>query len=235
MADRPILFSGPMVRALLDGRKRQTRRVLRIPNGFRVENLAESEPEHYSGLPGDASSWGNNYADDGGPLTLWELGSLQFLVGDRLWVREGHYLTDTGDLEEAVCIADDAAVKEHLARIARIERAHPTIDLSRHKRRRPGIHMPRWASRLTLTVTDVRVERLQDISPADAKAEGADALADNPFGSERDALPSYRWGFAALWASINGASSWSVNPWVVALNFAVTTANIDTLPNREAA
>jgi hypothetical protein len=225
MADRPILFSGPMVRAILDGRKTQTRRVLRIPKGFRVGNLAEFNPEFFSGKPNDASSWGDNFADDGGPMTLSDVARWQFDIGDRLWVRETW--SHTGD----------SVLEIRQARIAPTGRviyaATPAPDAP-HAKYWPSIFMPREFSRLTLTVIDVRVERLQDISSSDAKAEGADALADNPFGSERDALPSYRWGFAALWASINGASSWSANPWVTALTFAVAMTNIDTISDREA-
>lgn len=95
---------------------------------------------------------------------------------------------------------------------------------------RPGIHMPRWASRLTLTVTSVRVQRLQDISEEDAIAEGVDAvsMADAP----RQTAWSRRQDFAQLWDSINGkhpCAAWSDNPWIVALTFSVTKQNIDAL------
>lgn len=261
MADRPILFSSPMVRALLDGHKTQTRRVLRIPRGFTVENLAESNPGHYSGLPGDASSWGDNFADDGGPMSLWELASLSFAAGDRLWVRETWSHTGDGVFEI------------HQARIAPTGRviyaATPAPDAP-HAKYWPSIHMPREFSRLTLTVSDTRVERLQDISEADAIAEGATCRPEcsgcmgrypgwsmdwsavgkqSRFArndgvlSERDI--SHGTPIAAFAGFINelhdprwnlkGDGIFGQNPWVVALTFTVAKANIDALPKSEAA
>ena len=87
----------------------------------------------------------------------------------------------------------------------------------------PPIHMPRWASRITLTVTDVRVQRLQEISEADAIAEGIDATATKHFGNPVKA-------YAALWNSLHGAEnehSWEANPWIVAVTFDVREGNID--------
>lgn len=101
---------------------------------------------------------------------------------------------------------------------------------------RPSIHMPRWASRLTLTVTDVRVERLQDISEADAIAEGCPVSTMPgtighplcPVGFNEMGTPIY-W-FRELWNSINGPDAWDANPWVVALTFDVARRNIDAVP-----
>lgn len=101
-------------------------------------------------------------------------------------------------------------------------------------RRRAGMHMPRWASRLTLTVTDVRVERLQDISEADARDEGAEAVdfqRDDRLSNARRidlaGIMSHRLGYEHLWNTINGRGSWDANPWVVAVSFGVVRANID--------
>lgn len=115
---------------------------------------------------------------------------------------------------------------------------------------RPSIHMPRWASRLTLLVTDVRVERLQDISEGDAIAEGIERLRSgrgfyDPTLSHADSRAACRFGgyfetathaFEALWRSINGADAWEENPWVAAVTFTVHARNIDQLaPIAEAA
>jgi hypothetical protein len=90
--------------------------------------------------------------------------------------------------------------------------------------------MPRWASRLALTVTEVRVERLQDISEADAIAEGCRQYASStklsrPFNPDWKGI--YREGYAELWNAINGAGSWESNPWIVAYTFTVQNSNID--------
>lgn len=203
MGDRPILFSGPMVRALLDGRKTQTRRIF-VP------------PAPYA--PHD---------DIGVEVAVGSIAP-RIKAGDRLWVREAHYKTDDGDYERAVCAVDDDEVRDHLATIDRLKASHPQVDWGRHARLRPGIHMPRWASRLTLTVTDVRVQRLQDISEEDAEAEGypsPEQRAKSGVAEIRDAYPIawYSW----LWDSINGAGSWEANPWVAAYSFTVERRNID--------
>lgn len=225
MADRPILFSAPMVVALLEGRKTQTRRVLKPRKGLTLHELITE---------GEQS--GNEYR-----CRRDQVQEPRINVGDRLYVREAHYLTDDGDYEYAVYTADGAeAVGEHLQEIASLENSHPAIDWSRHKKQRPGIHMPRWASRLTLPVTDVRVERLQDISKEDAIAEGilfvndnygnGPAYCDFHLGNKWDTaewfaspVDSYR----SLWNQINGENAWDDNPWVVAVSFEVLKQNID--------
>lgn len=202
MADRGIIFSGPMVRALLDGRKTQTRRV--ITKKAAHDALATFSPEFLC-LPGNHDL-------------------LPCAPGDCLWVREAHYLTDDGDSEYAVFAEDQAAVTEHLEQMAGLKRSHPQIDWSKHMRLRPSIHMPRWASRLTLTVTDVRVQRLQEISEADAVAEGA--MDEYGEGAEI----SHRRAFNLIWNSLHGPDAWDANPWVCALTFSVHHANIDQIP-----
>ncbi len=99
-------------------------------------------------------------------------------------------------------------------------------------RARPSIHMPRWASRMTLTVTDVRVQRLQDISEADAVAEG---VIHDSFGGWRGhegtiGYPTAIWAYHHLWNSLHGPGAWDANPWVVALTFNVQRGNIDQMP-----
>lgn len=222
MADRPILFSAPMVCALLDGRKTQTRRVLKPLKGLTLADLIKN---------GDKS--GNEYR-----CRRDQVQEPKFAIGDRLYVREAHYLTDDGHDEYAVYSADGTeAVDEHLEEVVSLERRHPSVDWSRHKKQRPGIHMPRWASRLTLLVTDVRVERLQDISREDAIAEG---LTQKRLASVSAKEMGCDWGFegddrygspisayVALWNHINGAGAWDENPWVCVIEFQTIHKNID--------
>ena len=185
MTDKPIIFSAQMVRALLEGRKTQTRRVLK------------PQPVPYLSWP-----------------------RLRYAHGDRLWVKEAHYLTDDGDSEYAVYSEDQTAVAEHLESMARLQRSHPQVNWSKHLRLRPSIHMPRWASRLTLTVTDVRVQRLWEISEADAVAEG---FASHPPGR------SAQIQFHAIWNSLHGPAAWDANPWVWVKTFDVHLGNIDSI------
>lgn len=220
--DRPILFSGPMVRALLAGSKTQTRRIVKPqPIVHPAGNWS------WEGRNGGFVGAAGTHLDEGFPASARHWVRTQ--PGDRLWVREAHYLTDDGDYERAVFAVDVEVVREHLASIERLKVSHPQADWSRHARLRPGIHMPRWASRLTLTVTDVRVQRLQDISEEDAQAEGAEI--DQQL---RDAglTATYRGGFANVWAAIHephpdNPTAWGNNPWVAAYTFSVERLNID--------
>ncbi|SKB26846.1 hypothetical protein [Sphingopyxis flava] len=196
MTDRPILFSAPMVRALLEGRKTQTRRILNPQPGDDIDNAGDCE-------------------------TIIDMATGQeiharFAVGDRLYVREEWFTTpayddlapsEMGGDEPLRYKADDATFNWTEA------------DGSRVGRRRAGMHMPRWASRLTLTVTEVRVERLQECSEVDAVQEGVTLIEE----SCEDPVEAY----AALWNSINGAGAWEANPWVAAVTFTVEQRNID--------
>jgi hypothetical protein len=135
-----------MVRALLEGRKTQTRRIIK--------------PQ---------------------PVTPFNDAALRLLPkqcpyskpGDLLWVRESHYLTDDGETEYAICAEDEKAVAFHKQRMAELPSYFSDDLKARHLLLRPSIHMPRWASRLTLEITDVRVQRVKEISKEDAIAEGA--------------------------------------------------------------
>ena len=228
MSERPIIFSAPMIRALLDGRKTQTRRVLKPQpkphatffaydfgnNGFFARWLEEDEQGH-ADLP---------------------FARIPAMKGDRLWVREAHYLTDDGDSGYAVFAEDANGVSDHLENIQTLMNTFPKVDWSKHARLRPSIHMPRWASRLTLIVTDVRVQRLQEISEADARAEGAKAgdWPDRPHCSCDDddcaACSHYPAlhipAFKRLWDTMHGPAAWDANPWVAALTFTVHKRNI---------
>lgn len=211
MVDRPILFSAPMVRALLDGRKTQTRRVLKPqPEPFVVTSTgAECEvaAEHIQGDRLPRIRLGN-------VITRQEI---RFAVGDRLWVRE------TFRVREGGIIRDGAGGQMDYVEPEVVYGAD--VGLQAGKRRgqlgeiwKPAIHLPRWASRLTLTVTSVRVQRLQEISEEDAKAEAPD---------DRHSNPVYRERFWDLWGRLHGPGAWDANPWVVALTFTVARRNID--------
>jgi hypothetical protein len=192
MADRPIIFSGPMVRALLDGRKAQTRRVLKVQ---------PPEPCAFAGFYSVPLS-GAFQCRLQGETTL-HTQRLPYVPGDRLYVREA--------------FAKDDLMPNGVRYVA-------TDDISELRKKRPSIHMPRWASRITLTVTDVRVQRLQKISEADAAAEGV-------WGPE-EPVETYgpragQSAFRSLWNSLHGPEAWAANPWVVAVSFTVAKCNID--------
>lgn len=211
MADRPILFSAPMVKALLEGRKTQTRRIIKPQPPIDVVRHCWYHAPLY-GFTRDHDVTGN-----------WHVVRLLAERGDRLWVREAWKPYSTFD---------------HLppremppSRVFYL--ADETYSPS-GSRGRPGIHMPRWASRLTLTVTDVRVERLQDISEEDARAEGCPVSWDgkpyDPPPPEVDSWQGYgRASFCLLWSKINGPGSWESNPWIVAYSFTVHIGNIDLI------
>ncbi|AMV50745.1 hypothetical protein AAIP97_003197 [Klebsiella pneumoniae] len=208
MKERGMIFNGEMVRAILDGRKTQTRRPIKWKQ-TRFTEIGERE---------DGSKW--PWSEDAEhACDFWHpcpFGA----VGDRIWVREtwnkyGGLLTYRADHDwiddmrkETVCTAKWV----------------------------PSIHMPRWASRILLEITDVRVERLNAISPEDAESEGLECTNFTGFGDE-PGLPSYpepdvyfdplkkQWkeyppeAFAGLWESIYGEGSWQANPWVWVIEF----------------
>jgi hypothetical protein len=115
-------------------------------------------------------------------------------------------------------------------------RADYAVNCGDIRRWTPSIYMPRWASRITLHVTDVKIERVQDISEADAKAEGAVCTTCANAVAPKDGFPSYRSGFGILWDSINAGRGygWKANPWVIAITFKPELANIDATIRPEA-
>ncbi len=186
MKEHPILFSAPMVRAILEGRKTQTRRVVKLPvrcpdTGAQLAGCELSlEPKHVI-------------------ERICPYGT----VGDRLWVRETWSKAKSCNVDELFYRADG----EHQS-----GRQRSLSYVERESRWRPSIHMPRWASRITLEVTGVRVERLQDISQADCVAEG---MPESTNGFLHHVVADYR----KLWGDINGADSWAANPWVWVIEF----------------
>lgn len=191
--ERPILFSAPMVRAILAGTKSQTRRPLYVvTKTFERAIMEDYGRGEYPNVP---------------PGHAWTLSQWRHVkTGDRLWVKETHAPLTIGYAY----------------------RADPIYNASPAGRWTPSIFMPRAASRITLEVTGVRVERLQDISEADAIAEGVhadvsgrqddDGAAFHRIGPIRgDSFPIAR--YAALWESINGPGSWAANQWVWVIEF----------------
>jgi hypothetical protein len=200
MTDRPIIFSGPMVRALLEGRKTQTRR------------LATS------------------------PLRRCE-------VGDRLWVREAFRMPDAFDHKSPAAAAKMVDPEHGPNRFFEADSAVRSAGsyTGTPGKLRPSIHMPRWASRLTLVVEDVRPEQLQSISDTDARDEGVNRRSPKVrqmwlFGAdqaevERIYLRACPWEFRDLWNSLHAADGerWEDNPEIVALTFRVERGNIDRI------
>lgn len=186
MKERPILFNAPVVRAILDGGKTQTRRPMKkLPwfdpagNRWHIGDLEfNTEAEAMAALP-LVSPYGQ--------------------PGGRLWVRETWNKFDAW--QGYFYAADDHPVG--------IGEADDPDHIEPHDIRwKPSIHMPRAASRITLEITSVRVERSNDCSEADAVAEGWPADDSDP-----------RQWYAALWEQINGSESWAVNPWVWVVEF----------------
>lgn len=272
MTDRPILFSAPMVRALLEGRKTQTRRVIKgVPNWAEV--VSRIFP--LQGL----WQWSEDEQSPLRPLRRWPEDhalNVRFAVGDRLWVRETcraieresgldqfqYRATLDWEDDDAETVPNEPNAggwgelsvygrgvkgrKNFAERGDGLTFAGPWV---------PAIHAPRSTSRFTLTVTDVRVQRLQDISEEDAIAEGIEqkqcpelpgvtgwhVYADpSPIfvqrgdkainiGGSKDTFVALdpRFSYQTLWESINGPGAWSANPWVVAVSFSVAQCNID--------
>jgi hypothetical protein len=156
----------------------------------------------------------------------------RFGVDDRLWVREtvacGACALGKPSLWSPSFWRREQGTPENPNGIwYAADQLAPAAPITERGRWVPAIHMPRWCSRLTLVVADVKVERLQDISEADAKAEGVDAISMADV--RRQAAWSARGDFAQLWNNINGPNAWDENPYVVAVSFDVTKANIDRL------
>ena len=190
MKESPILFSAPMVRALLAGTKTQTRRIFKPDrmtwdaNGrYTTHAMRGGELSITGSGPFKPSSW-LHYCPYGQP-------------GDRLWVRESFARVPTACGSEDIVFAADY---------------QDGSDRAAGVRYTPSIHMPRAVSRITLEITGVRVERLQDISRGDAMAEGC------PFPNMAQGPDPRDW-YAELWGAINGPDSWAENPWAWVVEF----------------
>lgn len=250
MADKPLLFTAPMVQAILDGRKTMTRRL--------VKPQPELKPFHHKG-----NEW---WAEKSEPANLgWTKHKCPIQPGDRVWVRETIWAkNDTCDHEycsgcDVGSMLDLGAEYAEVQYVATPEchklpelkanqkispyKEEPTHGYwwlsppdgwdgdsdftdcgewvfipTRYFTKHPSIHMPRWASRITLPIVEVRVERLQDISEEDAYYEGIDTEGDiyEEFSrlSTASGFPASRCTFRYLWECIHGPGSWDANPFV---------------------
>ncbi|RQB13458.1 hypothetical protein IPC462_01710 [Pseudomonas aeruginosa] len=218
--ERPILFNDQMVRAILEGRKTVTRRVMK-PQPTPSKSGGHNWPckVHQSMLHVERELQNG----EGCWCGLAEAACPFGQPGERLWVREAWtidllaaYSTEKGyDSEyELRYRADDAAREIHVAP----GEPDPYLALYDSQRGdwRPSIHMPRWASRILLEITAVRVERLQDISEEQARAEGYPAERECETGGS--GLDAWLW-FRSLWGEINGPEAFTANPWVWVVEF----------------
>ena len=209
MTDRPILQTAADVRAALAGRKTQARVILKPqPNDRNTGGAA---------LTDQGWAWLNGW--DG---SIIGRASVPYAPGDRLWVREAWRVEHRFNTHSP--IPHDSAVQ------------YPADDpLSVwDSRLRPSTQLPRWSSRLTYIVKDVRVQRVQDITEADAVAEGCDAVLALTIKRPNGAHPGNpRECYCDLWNSLHGPGAWDANPWVVALTFDVVPANIDQIGGEE--
>ncbi len=221
MTERPILFQGPMVRSLLAGTKTQTRRVCKnkvYSNGFHFDGreiLCHNDYLPPSAMLMDVKRGKDEYTTSN--LEGWEVECPYGAPGDRLWVRETWQAVNGNDRARHIVThpAPDRGWIEYAAT--------PRADEPAYKWR-PSIHMPRWACRILLEVTAVRVERLQAISESDCFAEGIDTegaeyAEGQRYAAEGSPVPAARWAYARLWMSINGDDSWRQNPWVWVISF----------------
>lgn len=228
MTDKPILFSGPMVRALLEGRKTQTRRVLPVQPSF--DEVAEMQIGGATcdpvAFPDRPYVWLNGW--DGsvvGPI----INPPRIIQGDRLYVREawrtGMHIDNRAprDIMPFVTVFYESD-GEFIRGGNRLSKALNQDELGKF---RQAMHMPRWASRLTLLVTDVRVQRLPEISEQDAIAEGCKGYVSNDGEDGESPIEE----FQALWNTLNTERGygWATNPWVVAYSFEVIKSNIDQI------
>lgn len=269
MKETPILFSGDMVRAILDGAKAQTRRPLdptkikaRLPREVRSDSfgLGILQPMPIIAEPGihKARLYGGGavaltdtspslgvkpvefhfvcpWADGDTHLGTYGRDDQRWTITPRessLWVRETWAAYTTPGHEHGECEEVEGAPRDMRSEFMHVHAASVVYAADKANfpdRWRPSIHMPRWASRITLPLVEVRIERVQDITEADARAEGVvdlmgDGTIDGPevYSIAKGLGCSYedaRAGFGALWAATYGRESWDVNPWVWVLRW----------------
>lgn len=214
MADRRMSFMAPMIRALLDGRKNQTRRIL---NPQPAEDFVRAE----------ISAEKLNFA----PAYLFGTPTHKML---RRVIRPGERVV-VGESWKPHSLYDRMKPRDMPAtKVFYLADGGYSPSGSRG---RPGMHMPRWASRLTFVVTETRIQRVQEISEDDARAEGC--FVGKATGRVFDSMASMRLGgqqwrcarawYADLFDAINGPDAWAANPWVVAYTGTVHRCNVDAL------
>lgn len=232
ISEKPIIFSGPMVKAILDGRKTQTRRVVKgpIPEGATSCGVFSTRDDTLNGRwqfldgdPEDADSWGWIGEDFACPYGK---------PGDRLWVREtfcqktedGRFVYNSEGNLDPSCYHYAADGYEVLKDDGDGGTEYRK-DGSTASPWKPSIFMPRDACRILLEITDIRVQRLQEISEADAKCEGVGkqfliSVAVGGVGKNETMSVSYRCGFRSVWNAINKPMhGWDANPWIWCVSF----------------
>jgi len=213
MKERSILFSSPMARAILEGRKTMTRRVIKL------DEFSESTTPGYDFAFRKRGLWHDVRLADmlNPPRRNYPVACPYGTIGDRLWVKETHHVRDAGYVDgtgrDIVYKADDEDFPYGWT---------------------PSIHMPRWASRITLEITGIRVERVWDITRDDAMDEGVERV--DPYSITPDLPPGMQaawkdysrhgwvsspvFSFRTLWDSINSKRApWASNPWVWVIEF----------------
>ncbi|AXZ19983.1 hypothetical protein AM476_18425 [Klebsiella pneumoniae] len=209
MKERGMIFNGEMVRAILDGRKTQTRRIIKDCTVGRdqISKFIQIEKKFIGCYPEDVPELIRECCPYGVP-------------GDRIWVREAFRVhsraTDVATLVYKASERNSWTEQTHRVPVAVCNKpATP-------EKWTPSLHMPRWASRILLEITDVRVERLNSISQEDAQAEGLELTGWRPTYPDPDSggevMTPYD-NFAELWSSIYGDESWQANPWVWVIEF----------------
>jgi hypothetical protein len=255
VSERPILFSAPMVQALLAGRKTQTRRTMKIQppaSGYQLARCESSTAKRDEGRLHWIKTSEDGYRVEDGKQPYFDCPYGK--PGDRLWVKEGFVIQHDVEGEE-LPFSDGRPVlspteedaqyvnwswqqphyraTDPMPELVCCKKSHRNCDVCINPWITP-LFMPRWASRITLEITEVRVQRLQEISEEDAIAEGCtdggcnncgNSSWPNPCGCASPE-PLYVDAYAHLWESINGAGSWNLNPWVWCVSFAATSSPV---------
>lgn len=201
MKEHPILFSTQMVQAILEGRKTQTRRIIKPQPIIDQDSGFVFDGRHTQQY--DLHNWRYQFVDD---FSRW-------MPEDRLWVRE-----KTGDYQN------------RMFDLPPVYRTEIPDDRAGFYKWHPSIHMKKQYARIWLEVTDIRVELIQEISEADAIAEGISPEVTGDYLFENYNKVGYRWikakeSYRSLWESINGKESWEVNPWVWVIDFNVLSTS----------
>lgn len=239
---RPIPFSAPMIRALLEGRKTQTRRIVKPqPLGFADTDQIAGWESGNTALRGTKGNYHLVKLHESANRMLSCQGiprDVDYFCpygkpGDRLWLRENFRLPKSLNAMNCTQVAERMLDLGYTAPWApiRYESDGATINATERTnsphslwggdwgRLRVARFMPRWASRITLEITDVRVEHVQEISEEDAEAEGIRRTEGGWWAGPRDNYMVPSAAYRELWDSINGAGSWSSNPWVWVITF----------------
>ncbi len=222
MKEHPIIFGGPMIKTILEGSKTMTRRPIKLKDID--ENCKWCHGKGYEYIDCQNELSGYDYRR---PCRCMMPRCPYGIPGDRLWVRESFWIAEM----EGQGIGNQFLVyDEEMDKEPHPSKLRPTFDMKWGHN--PSIHMPRWASRITLEVTEVRVKKLQQITEEDAKSEGVEIMQRPPsVGGGTQYLapacgdrPSY-WEYSAstafmyLWETIYGKDAWDNNPWVWVISF----------------